>query len=84
MERYKILLKSNVVQEYEAIYSNVERRRMLGMIAALSDDPRPVAATMLPERVNQFRICAMNYRLIYEINDRTRQVTVFRIAHHRS
>jgi mRNA-degrading endonuclease RelE of RelBE toxin-antitoxin system len=84
VERYKILFKSNVVQEYEAIYSKVERRRILGKIAALSVDPRPMEATILPERVNHFRICLMDYRLIYEINDRRKQVTVFRIAHRRS
>jgi mRNA-degrading endonuclease RelE of RelBE toxin-antitoxin system len=84
VERYKILLKANVVHEYEAIYSKVERRRVLGKIAALSGDPRPAEATKLPERVDQLRICLVNFRLIYEINDRKKQVTIFRIAHRRS
>src|SRR5664279_3600824 len=84
VERYKILLKANVVREYEAIYSKIERRCVLGTIAGLSEDPRPTEATKLPERVDQLRICLANYRLIYEVNDRKKQVTVFRIAHRRS
>ncbi len=83
MESYKILLKTSVVREYEAIYSEVERRRVLGKIAGLSVDPRPAEAATLPERVDLYRICLVNYRLIYHVNERKKQITVFRIAHRR-
>lgn len=83
MESYRILLKTSVVREYEDIYSEVERRRVLGKIAGLSADPRPAEATTLPERVDLFRIHFLNYRLIYHVNDRKKQVTVFRIAYRR-
>ena len=83
MESYKILLKASAVREYEAIYSEVERRRVFGKIAGLSVDPRPAESTTLPERVDLFRIYLVNYRLIYHVNERKKQVTVFRIAHRR-
>jgi mRNA interferase RelE/StbE len=78
--RYKILFKATVVKEYEAIASKAERRRVLWMIAALTDDPRPLEASKLPEHEDRHRICLAHYRVIYQIDDFQKQVTVFRIV----
>jgi hypothetical protein len=47
---YKVLIKPKVVDDYEAIVSKVDRRRVLGKIAALTVDPRPADAEKLPDR----------------------------------
>jgi mRNA interferase RelE/StbE len=78
--RYKILFKATVVKEYEAIASKAERRRVLWMIAALTDDPRPPEASKLPEHEDRHRICLTHHRVIYQIDDFQKQVTVFRIV----
>ena len=80
---YKIVLKATVAREYEAIESTADRRRVLGRIAALMEDPRPAEAKKLPEREDQHRICLERHRVIYEIDDFQKQVTVFRIANRR-
>jgi mRNA-degrading endonuclease RelE of RelBE toxin-antitoxin system len=80
---YKILLKATVVREYEAIASKADRRRVLWKIAALTENPRPVEAIKLPEREHQHRICLQRHRVIYQIDDIHKQVTVFRIANRR-
>jgi mRNA-degrading endonuclease RelE of RelBE toxin-antitoxin system len=79
--RYKILFKATVVRDYEAIASKADRRRVLGMIASLTTDPRPAKARNLPEHEDRHRICLKHHRVIYEIDDSQKQVTVFRIAH---
>jgi mRNA-degrading endonuclease RelE of RelBE toxin-antitoxin system len=79
--RYKILLKVSVVREYEAIAAKTDRRRVLWTIAALTIDPRPAVARKLPERQDHLRIYTKHHRVIYQIDDIQRQVTVFRIAY---
>jgi mRNA-degrading endonuclease RelE of RelBE toxin-antitoxin system len=79
--RYKILLKASVVREYEAVESKADRRRLLWLFAALAIDPRPVEARKLPEHEDCHRICLKRHRVIYQIDDFQKQVTVFRIAH---
>ena len=83
MASYKIRVKAAVVSEYEAIASKADRRRVLWKIAALKENPRPVEAIKLPEREDQHRICLQRHRVIYQIDDLHKQVTVFRIANRR-
>jgi mRNA-degrading endonuclease RelE of RelBE toxin-antitoxin system len=81
--RYKILVKTIVMMEYEAIAEKFDRRRVLGTIASLLTEPRPAGAKNLPERDNHLRIYLGPYRLLYGIDDQKGQITVFRIAKHR-
>jgi mRNA-degrading endonuclease RelE of RelBE toxin-antitoxin system len=80
---YKLLLKATVAREYEEIESRADRRRILWKIAALTENPRPAEAKKLPERDDQHRICLERHRVIYQIDDFQKQVTVFRIANRR-
>jgi mRNA-degrading endonuclease RelE of RelBE toxin-antitoxin system len=81
--RYKVCLKSTVIREYEEIESKIDRRRILWKIGALADDPRCTDARTLPEREDQYRICLEHHRVVYQIDDVQKQVTVFRIANRR-
>jgi mRNA-degrading endonuclease RelE of RelBE toxin-antitoxin system len=81
--RYKVLVKTIVVKEYEAIADKRDRRRILGTIAALTVESRPVGAKHLPECEDHLRIYLGRYRVLYEIDDLKRRITVFRIAKHR-
>ncbi|HEV7612998.1 MAG TPA: hypothetical protein VGO37_14055 [Steroidobacteraceae bacterium] len=80
MASYKILLKAIAAKEYEAIASKVDRRRVLWKIAALSVDPRPAPAGQLTEREDQHRIHVAQHRVIYQIDERQKRVTVFRMS----
>jgi len=81
--RYKIFCKEIVFREYEAIATESDRRRVLWTIGSLTNDPRPREARELPELEDHLRIYIEHYRVIYEIDDTQRQVTVFRIAQRR-
>jgi mRNA-degrading endonuclease RelE of RelBE toxin-antitoxin system len=78
--RYKVLVKASVAREFEALASDADRGRALSKIRALTDDPRPVGSSCLPEFENHRRICLSRFRVIYRIDDFDKQVTVFRIA----
>jgi len=83
VESYKVCLKATVAREYEEIASRTDRRRVLGKIAALSDNPRDAEASKLPETEDFYRICLAHHRVVYQIDDTRKQVTIFRIAHRR-
>ena len=81
--RYKVCLKPTVVREYEEIESRIDRRRVLWKIGALAEDPRDAEAKKLPESEDRYRICLEHHRVVYHVDDRRKQVTVFRIAQRR-
>jgi mRNA-degrading endonuclease RelE of RelBE toxin-antitoxin system len=83
VESYRVCLKATVVREYEEIDSKADRRRILGKIAALTVNPRLAEAIKLPESDDLYRVCLTHHRVIYQIDDLQKQVTIFRIAHRR-
>jgi mRNA-degrading endonuclease RelE of RelBE toxin-antitoxin system len=81
--RYKVCLKSTVIREYEEIESKIDRRRVLWKIGALADNPRCADSKTLPESEDSYRICLQHHRVVYQVDDGQRLVTVFRIANRR-
>jgi mRNA interferase RelE/StbE len=56
------------------------RRRLYQALHALADDPRPPGCMKLSGRQG-WRIRVGDYRILYDIDDRERTVTVARIRH---
>ena len=81
--RYKVNLKPTVAREYEEIESRIDRRRVLWKIGALAENPRCAEARKLPEKDDSYRICLDHHRVVFQIDDLRKQVTVFRIAQRR-
>ena len=52
-------------------------------IISLGNKPSPVAARKLANSSNDWRIRVGDYRVLYEIDEVERQVTIWRIAHRR-
>jgi mRNA interferase RelE/StbE len=57
--------------------------RLRPRIDMLANDPRPAGAKKLKEREDLWRIRVGNYRIVYEVRDRTLVVLVIRVAHRR-
>jgi mRNA interferase RelE/StbE len=58
------------------------RQRILAAIVALAEEPRPPGYTNLQGREG-YRLRIGDYRVIYEVNDESRTVTVLRVGHRR-
>jgi mRNA interferase RelE/StbE len=52
-------------------------------ISSLADNPRPHNCKKLMGASNQYRLRKGSYRIIYTLNNKTKEVTVFRIRHRR-
>jgi mRNA interferase RelE/StbE len=55
---------------------------IIAAIAALSENPRPPGATKLVNRPES-RIRVGNYRVLYQVDDKNRTVTVVSVSHRR-
>ncbi len=78
-EEYDVRIDERVLKELRAIGS-AERNRTNKAILSLGENPRPGNAVRLVGR-RGWRIRIGNYRVLYEINDVTRKVTVYRAGH---
>ncbi len=59
------------------------RQKIIEKIRDLAHEPRPNGAIRLANR-DEWRIRYTDYRILYEIDDKSRLVTVVRIKHRRS
>lgn len=59
------------------------RQKLIEKIRELSKNPRPNGAIRLANR-DEWRVRLADYRILYEINDKSKIVTIVRIKHRRS
>lgn len=57
--------------------------RIRASIDQLGTQPRPHNAKKLAGSRDQWRVRIVDYRILYEINDRVREVRIFAIGHRR-
>jgi len=69
---YELLIKRSAAKELEV--------RIAAKIQHLSTEPRPVGAEKLSGE-EKYRIRQGDYRVLYEIDDQAKTVTVVRIGH---
>jgi mRNA interferase RelE/StbE len=78
---YELLIKRSATKELEALPTTY-RRRIVARIQKLSAAPRPPGVEKL-SGAEQYRIRQGDYRVLYEIDDGRKTVTIVRIAHRR-
>ena len=82
MASYKVIFKRSAAKELRKVPSS-HLKRMVGKIGALHSDPRPPGIQMLKGEDCHFRLRQGDYRVIYEVNDETNEITVIKIGHRR-
>lgn len=82
MDGYKVLIKPSAVKELDGI-PRKDRLRIVMRIQSLAADPRPVGCEKLSAD-DRYRVRQGDYRVVYQVQDDTREVTVFKIGHRRN
>lgn len=82
MASYELRIKPSAVKELEAL-SRKERQRVVERIQRLSDESRPRGCEKLAGHHELYRVRQGALRVLYELNDDTRVVTVIKIGHRR-
>lgn len=81
MANYELLIKRSAAKELAALPTSY-RRRIATRIHSLANDPRPPGVEKL-SGAERYRLRQGDYRVLYEIDDREKTVTVVRIGHRR-
>lgn len=76
--RYRIRVGRAAKREAFALPGYV-RQRVLRIIDALADEPRPLGAQELRERPGYYRIRVARWRLIYQISDDDRLISIITV-----
>jgi mRNA interferase RelE/StbE len=79
---YELLMKRSAAKELEAL-PPVDRKRIAHKIERLAKNPRPVGSEKLSGQP-KYRLRQGDYRILYTVDDKTRQVVVVKIAHRRN
>ena len=78
---YDLRIKPSAVKELKAL-QETERRRVVDRIQALAEDPRPRGCEKLTGG-SRYRVRQGSHRVLYEVHDEARIVTVVKIGHRR-
>lgn len=82
MSAYEITFAASARREFLDLPADVIER-IRPKIRTLAHEPRPLGCKKLHGFKNHWRIRVDEYRIVYTINDTTRQVDITRIAHRR-
>lgn len=82
MARYELLIKPSALRELQAVRSKQDRRRIARRINALGDEPRPSGCEKLSGQP-RYRVRQGDYRVVYEVDDQRRIVTIVKVGHRR-
>ena len=78
---YHVLVKRSAEKELDALSTSL-RERIARRLLTLEENPRPQGVTKLQGQ-ESYRLRTGDYRVLYTIDDRTRQVTVYAVGHRR-
>lgn len=83
MAGYKLLIKPSAGKELDTVGGKGDRLRIVQRIHALVADPRPPGSEKIAGDDDRYRVRQGNYRVVYLIDDKRREITVYRIGHRR-
>ena len=78
MVSYNIAFKESAKKEIRSL-DKKEIKRIFVQIKKLSNNPRPIKCKKLDE--GQFRIRQGNYRIIYEVFDKIKKISIVKVRH---
>ena len=81
MAEYRLLVKASAAKEIGALGTKADRRRVVERIQMLSVDPRAEGTEKLAGYADRYRVRQGQYRIIYLIDDKRHEVTIFKIGH---
>jgi mRNA interferase RelE/StbE len=79
---HEVLLERSAEKDLKALPAEIFRR-VIPQIRALAQNPRPPGCHKIIGSRNDWRIRIGDYRVVYEVDDKLKQVRVMRVRHRR-
>lgn len=76
---YRVLVKPSAQKDLDAL-PETEVIKIISKISNLENEPRPVGVQKLHDQ-DGYRIRSGNYRRLFEVNDPSKTVFIYRIKH---
>ena len=83
MAGYRVLVKPSAEKEIDGIEPKKTRQRLAAVIWELGKSPRPSGCQKLSGSNDRYRVRLGPYRIVYEVADAERTITVVKVAHRR-
>ena len=81
MAAYKLLIKQSAGKELEAVGTKADRTRIIHRMRSLGENPRPHGSEKLAGYDDRYRIRQGQFRIIYLIDDKRKEITIYKIGH---
>ena len=78
---YSVVIKTDAQKELRKL-PRKDLRRIVARMGALAEDPRPLGVEKLSS-LERYRIRQGDWRILYELDDAARRVTIVKIGHRR-
>ena len=78
---YQVNLKRSAEKELDALHANL-RERVIKHLLTLGENPRPAGSKKLQGQ-ESYRLRVGDYRVLYSVDDQTKQVTIIAVGHRR-
>ena len=79
-DRYTLFIRRSAEKEIERLPTKI-RRQVNGKVLELEANPRPHDVKRLRGRERMFRVDSGEYRIVYEIDDNRKSVTILTVQH---
>jgi mRNA interferase RelE/StbE len=79
---YRVTMTATAVKERKRL-DPTSRKRVDAALKSLLENPRPFGAKKLSGSQHDWRVRVGDYRILYEVDDEGRLITIWRIAHRR-
>ncbi len=79
---YEVLLEKQAERDLKRLPAEMFHR-IIPIIRALADNPRPSGCLKLKNSQRDYRIRLGDYRILYEIDDQNKAVRILRVRHRR-
>lgn len=76
---YKVILKRSALKDLDSLPKR-EVEKISHHLLQLQENPRPIGVQKLTD-AEGYRIRSGNYRILFEVDDKQREIHVFRIKH---
>jgi mRNA interferase RelE/StbE len=79
---YRVEVKERAIKELDKLQADIGSK-VLNSLEALASNPRPAQSRKLVETASSYRLRVGDYRVLYQIDDKDKIITVYRVAHRR-
>ena len=82
MAQYRLEVKRKAIKELAKVHPDAGLK-LLTSIESLASAPRPRQSHKLSGSMNSYRLRVGDYRVLYQIDDDSKLITIYKIGHRR-